>query len=102
MGQSAPTMRRTLVVALCVSITAGACTWFGSDNGKPDDNPTARPESGIHKIEHVVIIMQENRSFDNYFATYPGAEGIASVPQLCAPDPKTNLCVRPYHDSDQI
>ena len=31
---------------------------------------------GIHKIEHVVIIMQENRSFDSYFGTYPGADGI--------------------------
>ena len=28
--------------------------------------------SGIHKIRHVVIIMQENRSFDSYFGTYPG------------------------------
>jgi phospholipase C len=35
----------------------------------------AAPE-GIHKIEHVVMIMQENHSFDNYFGTYPGARGI--------------------------
>jgi phospholipase C len=27
-------------------------------------------------IKHIVIIMQENRSFDNYFGTYPGANGI--------------------------
>jgi phospholipase C len=26
---------------------------------------------GIHKIQHVVVIMQENRSFDQYFGTYP-------------------------------
>ena len=32
--------------------------------------------SGIHKIKHVIIIMQENRSFDSYFGTYPGADGI--------------------------
>ena len=32
--------------------------------------------TGIHKIKHIVIIMQENRSFDNYFVTYPGADGI--------------------------
>src|SRR5262249_39696081 len=30
---------------------------------------------GIHKIKHVIIIMQENRSFDSYFGTYPGAAG---------------------------
>ena len=32
--------------------------------------------SGIRKIRHVIIIMQENRSFDSYFGTYPGADGI--------------------------
>ena len=31
--------------------------------------------TGIHKIQHVIIIMQENRSFDTYFGTYPGADG---------------------------
>ena len=31
---------------------------------------------GIHKIRHVVVIMQENRSFDSYFGTFPGADGI--------------------------
>ena len=36
----------------------------------------ARAVGGIHKIRHVVIIMQENRSFDNYFGTFPGADGI--------------------------
>jgi len=28
------------------------------------------------KIHHVVIIMQENRSFDSYFGTFPGVDGI--------------------------
>jgi phospholipase C len=58
---------------------------------------------GIHKIRHVVIIMQENRSFDEYFGTYPGADGIpglagnpGTVP--CLPDPRRGHCVRPYHD----
>src|SRR4029450_11549060 len=38
------------------------------------DRPHARTV-GIHKIRHVVVIMQENRSFDSYFGTYPGAGG---------------------------
>src|SRR4051812_36475581 len=29
------------------------------------------------KIKHIIIIMRENRSFDHYFGTYPGADGIA-------------------------
>ena len=31
---------------------------------------------GLDKIKHFVFIMQENRSFDSYFGTYPGADGI--------------------------
>ena len=33
---------------------------------------------GLEKIEHFVFIIQENRSFDSYFGTYPGADGIAT------------------------
>ena len=50
---------------------------------------------GIHKIQHVVIIMQENRSFDSYFGTYPGADGIPK--HVCVPDPAGGGCLRPYH-----
>jgi phospholipase C len=32
--------------------------------------------SGIPQIQHVIIIIQENRSLDSYFGTYPGANGI--------------------------
>jgi phospholipase C len=50
----------------------------------------------IHKIKHVVIIMQENRSFDSYFGTLPGADGIP--PGVCLPDPMSGGCDPPFHD----
>jgi phospholipase C len=55
------------------------------------------PLRGIHKIRHVIVVMQENRSFDSYFGTYPGADGIPKG--VCVPDPVGNDCVRPYHDT---
>jgi len=58
---------------------------------------------GIHKIRHVIIIMQENRSFDSYFGTFPGADGIPmrdGIAQVCVPDQETKTCVRPYHDTN--
>ncbi len=58
------------------------------------------PDTGIHKIKHVVIIMQENRSFDSYFGTYPGADGIP--PGVCVPDPLNGGCVVPFHDSADL
>ncbi len=56
-------------------------------------------------IRHVVIIMQENRSFDSYYGTYPGADGIPMLngqPSVCLPDPTGSACVRPYHDSADV
>jgi len=60
--------------------------------------------SAIHKIRHIVVIMQENRSFDQYFGTFPQAEGIPGVAgnpgaTPCLPDPMTGGCVRPFHDT---
>ena len=31
--------------------------------------------SDLEAVEHVVFVMQENRSFDHYFGTYPGVRG---------------------------
>ncbi len=49
-------------------------------------------------IKHFVYLMQENHSFDNYFGTYPGADGIPA--DVCMPvDPETPGagCVLPSH-----
>ena len=79
-------MRRASVVALA-AITLGLAT---------DLSASAMPLEGIHKIQHVVVIMQENRSFDQYFGTYPGANGIPSG--VCQPDPLRGGCIAPFHD----
>jgi phospholipase C len=49
---------------------------------------------GIHKIKHIIVIMQENRSFDEYFGTYPNADGIPA--NVCVPDPLYGGCQAPY------
>ena len=62
-------------------------------------------ETARSKIKHVVMIMQENRSFDEYFGTYPGADGIPmqnGVPSVCVPDGKTGQCVKPYHNPADV
>src|SRR5713101_2679159 len=62
-----------------------------------------RAALGIHKVRHVIVIMQENRSFDSYFGTYPGADGIPmrnGIPTVCSPNPRTGKCDKPYHDAN--
>ncbi|MCX2728252.1 alkaline phosphatase family protein [Thermomicrobium sp. 4228-Ro] len=49
-------------------------------------------------IRHFIVLMQENHTFDNYFGTYPGADGLP--PETCMPldptDPASE-CVEPFH-----
>src|SRR3990170_3565913 len=57
------------------------------------------------QIEHVIFIVQENRSFDHYFGTFPGAEGIPmrdGRPTVCAQDPISGRCMPPYYSREQL
>src|SRR3989449_5048061 len=51
---------------------------------RPNDRLPA-PRGSPHPIRHVVIIVKENHSFDNYFGKFPGADGDAALPP--APNP---------------
>ena len=76
-----------------VIVVAAAVLVGGVTASTGEKRPSAVPPD-IHKIKHVVTIIQENRSFDHYFGTYPGADGIP--PGVCVPDPRGG-CVRPFH-----
>jgi phospholipase C len=57
-----------------------ACSAVGSNPTAPSAAPalqstTRADEPAARHLSHVVIVIQENRSFDNLFATFPGAEG---------------------------
>jgi phospholipase C len=68
-------------------------------------SPSAALDDARKKIKHVVVVMQENRSFDHYFGTYPGADGIPmqnGVPTVCVPDSQTGQCIQPFHDSNDL
>ncbi len=38
-----------------------------------------KPVPGLDKINHIIVIYLENRSFDNLYGLFPGAEGIANA-----------------------
>jgi acid phosphatase len=40
---------------------------------------TQRVDEGLAKIDHIVVIYAENRSFDHLYGSFPGAEGIAQA-----------------------
>ncbi|MHB8400201.1 MAG: alkaline phosphatase family protein [Candidatus Limnocylindrales bacterium] len=91
---------RGSIILAAVALMTASC----GASASPPASSAAAPGAGaggISKIRHVVIIMQENRSFDTYFGTFPGANGIPmanGVPTVCVPDPATGGCDRPFHD----
>jgi len=50
------------------------------------------------KIQHIIFIIQENHSYDNYFGTYPGANGLPLGISIPINPNQTNLgFVQPFH-----
>src|SRR3569833_1096390 len=105
-----------LGLALAVTLTAAP-------------SPAAHAQTdGLQKINHVVVIYQENWSFDSLYGKFPGANGLASagtniaqvdktgkpytaLPQPIntnlkppAPDPRfpANLPVQPYDTAQNV
>jgi phospholipase C len=101
------TVGRPLALGIAVALVAPACTGSSggpaahpsSPSGSPSvtqsgpPSPSPSPPPG-NPIDHVVFIVKENRSFDHYFGTYPGADGATTgtthdgttVPLKPAPD----------------
>jgi phospholipase C len=69
------------------------CSWLLA---LPSAASAEEPQS-IHKIQHVVMITQENRSFDTYFGTFPGANGIPAG--TCVTDPVHGGCIQPFYSA---
>jgi phospholipase C len=55
-------------------------------------------QGSVSKIQHLIFIVQENHSFDNYFGTYPGANGLPMALAIPVDPNQTSLgYVQPFH-----
>ncbi len=54
-----------------------------------------KAQTNASPIRHVVVVMMENHTFDNYFGTYPGANGIDGAPPIPEVKNGTGL-LRPF------
>jgi phospholipase C len=79
-------LRSLAVVPLLTLIAAAAC----ADDGPPEWDPLPPLDSGVAPepvdanafatmtpIKHVVFLIKENRTFDNLFGLFPGADGVS-------------------------
>lgn len=104
--------RAVLAFLVVIAVTVGWQLWASGDT--PDETtravPTPMPDGGEQRdplargtvtprapIEHVVFMVKENRTFDSYFGSYPGAEGASRGETLrctqdgCRPGPTVPL-----------
>jgi len=96
-----------VLAASCSGSTTGAAKAVAvtAERVAGGPNGTYLVPAGIHKIKHVVVIMQENRSFDSYFGTFPGADGLPMQkgrPSGCVNNPATGSCLAPYVDHADV
>ena len=89
-------VRRDALVALSLAIVATVLAACAPSEGPGADAPTSPPMRPIvgtasspeviaaarEKIEHVVFIIKENRTFDHLFGRFPGADG-ATTGRTC-------------------
>jgi phospholipase C len=72
---------RTLLLSTLICGVAAGCS--GSVGSAPAAGP--RTSSAPSTIRHIVMLVQENRSFDNIFAGFPGAN--TTMEGACKPAP---------------
>ena len=56
-------------IVLCLPVSALASA------APSDDRHHQQYSYGVERIQHIVFIVKENRTFDNYFGSFPGADG---------------------------
>ena len=62
-----------LVALAALALVVDGCPRFGRQTTPP------APPPAFQKINHIIVIYLENRSFDNLFGLFPGANGIAAA-----------------------
>jgi phospholipase C len=97
MSRRSRLLRVGTALALLFALQIGVAE---SAQASPADTSAAAKTKTATPIKHFITLMQENHSFDNYFGTYPGADG---PPQgVCVPvkpDRKRGRCVPPFRVS---
>ena len=74
----APRKTMAMLLALTIALGPSAIPAFAANTSHKTETKTATP------IKHLVVIFQENVSFDHYFGTYPHATNPSGEPKFFA------------------
>ena len=87
--------RRLLVGLMTIGVAVAPTLPVSASSTRTAIEPHVDPDAGIMNLDHLIFIVQENRSFDSYFGTFPGADGLSrahgrfSAPASPTPRPIT-------------
>jgi phospholipase C len=93
---------RTTGAALGLLAMLGNATTALANDMKPSEHKLSLQDKIDllrKKVKYVFVIFHENESFDHYFGTFPGANGLYSAPHGATPAKKTSSFVQQYLDT---
>src|ERR1700688_798785 len=96
--------RRLMVISIALLLSSNLLI-SGCGSSVPPTAPAGALPSVVHRgsgsspIQHVIIVIQENRSFDNLFATFPGANGTTTGQGQPMPESEASTCAK---DNQQV
>jgi phospholipase C len=65
----------SVTIVFVFAVLLSSCGGSGLFRGLPFQASALHSVRRVTPIAHVVVIVQENRTFNNFFATFPGADG---------------------------
>jgi phospholipase C len=92
-GLAALVKPAVVVSAALLGLVLAAVPAAASSSASP---PSAQHQA-VTPVKHFIFLMQGGRTFDNYFGTYPGADGLsAGTCQLRVTGKPADGCVKPF------
>ena len=94
-----------LVVLAALSVMGLVAATCSPPSGEAASAPSiisGPVDPALGTLEHLIFIVQENRSFDHYFGTFPGADGLTfrdGRSTNCVPDPLLGHESCMYHET---
>src|SRR5262245_1021745 len=87
-----------LIVAVNTGAVAGAMTTLRAHLPLGRLLSTREPTASSSPIKHIVFMIEENRSFDNVFGRFPGADGaMTATVSIGGGTTTTSLVPEPYY-----
>jgi phospholipase C len=100
-------LKRTSAIVATVAMLANSLSPALAEQARRDDRDDHRHKMSLQEkiallrqhVKYVFVIFHENESFDHFFGTFPGANGLYAAPDGATPANRTASFVQKYLDT---